>query len=81
VGDGSAKLLAMTRENRSRRILVGAGIGLLGAAVVVRELVRSGAVAGDLFGGWLGEIAAGVACLAVSGVAVFLFDRAYRRRD
>lgn len=70
----------MTNENMVRRIWIAGAVVVLGGFVLVRELIRSGTVAGAVASAWPVQAGLTVLALAAAGAAGYFLDRAYRRR-
>lgn len=59
---------------------MGAAVAVLAAGVIVRELVRSGAVADGLLSHWYGQAGLTAVVFFVAGTSLYSLHRAYRRR-
>ena len=71
----------MTNDDASRQgWWAGAAVAVLAAGVIVRGLIRSGAVADGLLSHWYGQAGLTAGALLVAGTTLYMLHRAYRRR-
>jgi hypothetical protein len=70
----------MIENKGNRRIWVGAAVAVFAAGVLIRELLRSGRVGGDLLTHWYGHAGITAVVITTAAAGLYFLHRAYRSR-